>query len=386
MEFKMMRSFLPIGQGAFYCERFEIDKETINIVYDCGSKRPKLVKKQIERLFCKNEKIDVVFISHLHDDHISGLKYLLEYCKVDWLVLPLMHEPDIKITLAYNWLSNANLDEFTRSFIADPQKALNDNSYSTKICWVREAEDNQSEDDISINDPDFNRENSTITVNSGENILNKLGINIPKNLWVYIPFNFREKDRIKDLSMELEKCGVFDINEKNILELWQEGNKDMLQKIKETYEKLPGSLNINSMIVYSGEEKGEYEYEQYFINSYYYMFLNYAYYKFFPKITRSGCLYTGDYDASDDKWQQLTEKYTEYWENIGCIQVPHHGSKDSYNCDISQKRNSFFVISAGETNQYNHPHYSVIMNLLFNHCYPFIVTENFRSMIRFMIK
>ena len=35
----MIRSFLPVGQGAFYCEQFmwNFETERINIVYDCGS-------------------------------------------------------------------------------------------------------------------------------------------------------------------------------------------------------------------------------------------------------------------------------------------------------------------------------------------------------------
>lgn len=44
---KMVRSFIPVGQGAFYCEQF-LDKQTkeiINIVYDCGSQSKTLIKK-----------------------------------------------------------------------------------------------------------------------------------------------------------------------------------------------------------------------------------------------------------------------------------------------------------------------------------------------------
>lgn len=33
----MLRSFLPVGQGAFYLERFETNDGRINVVYDCGS-------------------------------------------------------------------------------------------------------------------------------------------------------------------------------------------------------------------------------------------------------------------------------------------------------------------------------------------------------------
>ena len=39
MNIKIVRTFHPVGQGAFYSERFQIWKpevETHNIVYDCG--------------------------------------------------------------------------------------------------------------------------------------------------------------------------------------------------------------------------------------------------------------------------------------------------------------------------------------------------------------
>ena len=44
----MLRSFLPVGQGAFYLERFEINGEKTNVVYDCGSLTDvKIVEKEI---------------------------------------------------------------------------------------------------------------------------------------------------------------------------------------------------------------------------------------------------------------------------------------------------------------------------------------------------
>ena len=33
----MKRMFLPVGQGAFYCEKFLSKGGKINIVYDCGT-------------------------------------------------------------------------------------------------------------------------------------------------------------------------------------------------------------------------------------------------------------------------------------------------------------------------------------------------------------
>lgn len=33
----MIRSIMSVGQGAFYCEKFILENENINIVYDCGT-------------------------------------------------------------------------------------------------------------------------------------------------------------------------------------------------------------------------------------------------------------------------------------------------------------------------------------------------------------
>ena len=33
----MLRSFLPVGQGAFYLEQFNSNVDRVNVVYDCGS-------------------------------------------------------------------------------------------------------------------------------------------------------------------------------------------------------------------------------------------------------------------------------------------------------------------------------------------------------------
>ena len=51
MCWRMVRSFLPIGQGAFYCECLHFLGKTHNIVYDCGSKTNiQILKEQIKTI------------------------------------------------------------------------------------------------------------------------------------------------------------------------------------------------------------------------------------------------------------------------------------------------------------------------------------------------
>lgn len=72
----LFRTIHPIGQGGFYTERFKeiasLKKKSFNVVYDCGSDTGKAgngisryVQREIDSVFFKNEKIDIVFISHL---------------------------------------------------------------------------------------------------------------------------------------------------------------------------------------------------------------------------------------------------------------------------------------------------------------------------------
>ena len=65
---KVIRHIHPIGQGAFYTERFVDDNNATlaNVVYDCGANKTlsNSSKKMIEFTFCEDDEIDVLFISH----------------------------------------------------------------------------------------------------------------------------------------------------------------------------------------------------------------------------------------------------------------------------------------------------------------------------------
>ncbi|MCH7613794.1 MAG: MBL fold metallo-hydrolase, partial [Candidatus Marinimicrobia bacterium] len=109
----MIRTFQPIGQGAFYTEQFN----GFTIVYDCGSKNESLIKKEIKSVFEKGEDIEAVFISHLHSDHINGLEFLLEFCNVKKILMPLLTENEKIQLLIQNEIIQKGISSFLENLI-----------------------------------------------------------------------------------------------------------------------------------------------------------------------------------------------------------------------------------------------------------------------------
>ena len=100
---RVTRTFHPVGQGAFYSERFFMEDQqgTVhNIVYDCGVKWGYVgkVKHVVTQAFTQTDTIDYLFISHLDYDHVSLVKTFINNVRaVRNIVLPLVTEEQAMI-------------------------------------------------------------------------------------------------------------------------------------------------------------------------------------------------------------------------------------------------------------------------------------------------
>ena len=256
---ELSRMFHPVGQGAFYTERFRCqdnDNEYINIVYDCGSitgKKHVLTQKQIGQTFKEKENIDAVFISHLHEDHINGIPDLIERCNVKKIFFPIISD-DAKMLLKIRMIIDG-ASKFTRQFIDEPIKAIKELEGGDKIELIAVLEDE-----------DPNRTNSGEevfgpgkegvchrTCYSGRDV--SAGINPELDFWTYIPYNFEQISRLQELKIHLKNVGF---TEAKLIEIGKNPEKYQqieIPKLRGAYEKLPGgsnSLNSNSMTLYSG--------------------------------------------------------------------------------------------------------------------------------------
>ncbi|WP_369582293.1 hypothetical protein [Kingella oralis] len=385
---KLVRTFHPVGQGAFYSERFYLNDNNIaNIVYDCGSdtckKTHPKIKSEIEKL--KDSNIDILFISHFDEDHINLIHELKSCVKeINKVVMPLLDNKEIDfLTTVYEFILSANEYKFFKKLIKNPEEIFID-SIIIKVKPVPEEENNTLSEEL----PE--EINSSKEINSGHPIILKKHSTIhlsTKIKYGYIPYHFYSKEKIdKRRNAFLKYLGATEADLKNI-----ELNDEEIKKIKDAYNELEGSMNNNSLIIYAGilhphnlidaelscYINSNYKYNNrysllrcYFCNTWHNN--NYIY----KKTHWSGILYTGDLGLSATN----VEKYLgDFVKGIGVIQVPHHGGKSGFSIPeikALSKRDIICPISHGQQNKYQHPCSTVIFNLIQSNFYPISVTED----------
>ena len=366
----MIRTFQPVGQGAFYTEQFSKDDgEAFNMVYDCGSDSldQQSLSGVIKNSFPQGSIIDAVFISHFDSDHVNGLPELMRNFKVRKIFLPLITGA---AEIAY-WRFKSNVDSLDekRKTIPIADRFLdpaNDNSLE-KI--FRDFSHQDFPEIIRIQQLEGDARPDETT----RNICDSLGL--PD--WLLMPFNFKRFERESDFRGILSEAisdvaagttaddfiadptEVFRrIGFKKSKELLRSINKITRQRLRvKQFRARFGSINGNSMALYSGEQEKDGK-----------SCFSLVCHCDDSRKYKAGCLYLGDYEAQDGKaWTKLVSFYKamKCWHGIGCVQLPHHGSRHDFNPEIV-KMDACSAVSFGLGNMHHHPGKDVILSLLRN--------------------
>ncbi|TBY07343.1 hypothetical protein [Rhizobium laguerreae] len=135
MEIRNERKQHAVGQGFFHSAALLHGAAVkLRYVYDCGAmkKYSAALKRSIATYLTDvggNRRLEFLFISHSHADHVSGLPVLLDAKKgmsVDTIVLPLFDVVDRLIEFAKSANDDPGVrgDQFYREFVVDPVAAL----------------------------------------------------------------------------------------------------------------------------------------------------------------------------------------------------------------------------------------------------------------------
>lgn len=343
------RSFHPVGQGAFFTEQFFIEnseKLLYNVVYDCGSKSTAIQKHMeccIKGTLHDRKEIDVMFLSHFDNDHVKYVKSLKNkgYLRSTKIFIPMMAEKE--------WLGIGSYIKNYQFFLSLDESATG----GRKVIQVMPDKGNEKNDDEHLKTPRTIEDIEDDKILSGTPLYTEIastGI-----IWYYTPFNVRFKALIEDFKEKLGK-NYEKLRDKDYVL----ANMDKLKDIYQTLGSNPPkgtAINLNSLMVMSYPEKSD-RCKDYgnrtACNTYYYEWFrwnrNYTrHWLIRMNIYAGSCLYTGDTSANmDSVWKRIEQmiKLCLGEKNLSLIQIPHHGSKNSYDKRIVESKK----IYAGFTN------------------------------------
>lgn len=399
------RCFHPIGQGGFFSEhhKFSSGKEFI-IVYDCGVANNRGSADDVVRTdLLDGVEIDILFISHFDYDHVCKLKTLSAHVrKIKNVFMPLLRKDEkYRLTNLFR-ASGFNV----LNLINSPNKFFGS---TTKIFNVAPSGPREGEGDGPLDEEAVSLDSLSPT----ENIPSGLKISLPIGAapldhdWVFIPYNYESTNNLALLEAELIMAGIsthlIKTDPKYTL------NKAIVDRkqIKGIYGRLPGGINLNSMIVYSGPEKctsrlklrsnmqGSIEIHRLpYLNSHAglvtQMFPVWSEYlpdkndirelgfffdhEFEYLFKLPGCIYTGDVDFNQ---VDIPHVFKEVWDQVGTLQIPHHGAAPCFDEAILKGRRLICPVAVGTKfiQKYGHPAKSVIDSIILNGCVPVFVTE-----------
>lgn len=381
------RTFWSVGHGAFYTEEHmcHSSEKTFCAVYDCGGKSKIIVERQIDEFLAPNssKKINYLFISHFHRDHINGVRYLLGNANVEHIVIPQLENARLIEAYIYNAIIGDNVND------------IQDNAQ----IFIRQLATHDIPVEQIIEVESFNEEHQYHEPpTQGRNVIIQSGhrIEVPDDnghpYWVYIPVNI-DYDR-KKRQILIDKLNAI-CNANGIPHIVVGGKiqwssidtilRTNMKGVKQTYKNIfKENHNAYSMPVYSGPVEGAVRcYNVDFYCDYMHWYHRHPWYHYMTENLYQhalkqmmSCLYMGDFEAKDpNNLNKLRTALKQYYYRIGMQQVPHHFSKYNHNIDLYDNR----IIAFGNVDDHKdvsfcHSIYNEIQRETCFH--PIVITEN----------
>ncbi len=361
-DMRLDRTFWPVGHGAFYTEHFRNPENNhiFTAVYDCGGKKEEIIHQNIDRM--KNvagKNIDVLFISHLHRDHINGLDYLKSKTTIRRIILPYLNKYAFSEAYIYNALTgikrgHCDTDSPLQQFVLGLGSS---DQVDNNITFVLPVE----EGGYDVNYELLDIEKIGGHIGSGQPI--RISGNIRGNhypYWIYIPVNVKCDDgKSKKLLDKICKTTHFahiqngdDINWHELQNALRSAGKKEIEALRKAYKEIfGGSHNAYSMPVYSGPSyeihphyRGIWRYRDSYVQqwtkqrcpqSIYFKNEDHG----FNFTAILPCLYMGDFEAKDEtKLLELQRILGGYYDIVGMQQIPHHFSLNNHSIELYKNR------------------------------------------------
>lgn len=352
MRMELIRHIYPAGFGAFHSEFFiDGNGDTFHVVYDCGAKHAdgkSNIKDAIRGCWPyyppgPNRHVDLLFVSHFHEDHINCIKEL----KIDTRTT---------VFLPYIFDNNQYLFEhFYQFHYTELLQFLTERE--CKIVLVApynndnlNLEGNRYVDgELPLIDRDLkgNAPNSQYPVFLPFNYFYKRTFD-----WVFMPLHLQDKSLYQGFVADVLAAGITPAQ----LAHYNGSNSKLKRMLKGLYnayikkdKHAKGSLNASTMLLASRPITMT----KFGMHCFYAPFARWR--KKYPchwdeifqphGTIYPGCLYTGDMPLSTPYYLQTlkTVKKKLIPDGAGLVQLPHHGSIEGYSSTLLGTRNLRYV-------------------------------------------
>lgn len=363
--------FRAVGQGAFYSGVFKHrNGNQFSFVYDCGTHSTRsYIEYEIDSFVHEtaHKKIDILLISHFHDDHINKISELLDQAGgAKIAILPYLTPNELLLAYIDANLSGAASDAL--AFIRDSTTFLLKRNVE-KIIYIHpdDEPDSGSSDqpfkrDMDPESPDFefrilnNLKLKPDIENSNSSVLHcfDTGSILLTGLW---EFKFFSKPRTKViLEAFLHDIATFlsiqNFNFNDLVNYIDANPSSFDHDFNLIYSRNFGAkqlINDTSLIVYHGA----------LIKT-----INRRIFRRGFLSNSTGTLLTGDIKFDENCLNDLRRKWIDpkYINNVDVFQIPHHGA-DQYIAPlvVSTFQNVYWwVINFGLGNKHKHPRQNII--------------------------
>jgi len=382
----------PVGQGFFHTAAITVGDASFNYVYDCGSENRKALMRAVDKYLAflrriPGGQIDILFVSHLDKDHVSGVDCLATNAALDTVVLPYLSVAE-RILLLTAATGTGSVDGNYLHMIGDPVGWFSARGVRT-IIFFQEGGENQHSDlpgggpfptdepakagairvDKDVLAP-FRQPSqpgqADVFVAPGDIALPVTVYGQEMN-WAFLPFVHPERERQEFFLEEFKKLvhEAFPIEDGKVPQnmygflVSMMKRPEIVEKLAEAYLDIRADRNLTSLALYSGplqQVKQRYR----FVNS-----------RGYPNGTwgshfdysdgEIGWLGTGDANLLRQRRRQLyLQRYGAVMNRVVTIALPHHGSRHNFHSDILPPHARFYTVGVGNNNSYKHPHNEVV--------------------------
>lgn len=361
--------FRPVGQGAFYTGVFRQQNGKIfSFVYDCGTESSRqYIDREIASLSRSlgENKLDLLFISHFHTDHINKIRDLLnQVAGIKKVIIPYLSPDEIILAITDGLRNEAGLDPDTVQLIENSVEFFGDKV--EEIIFVHPSDNEESFSESLPNDPtpsdviddfDFSLilkekqdlQPSNVKVkhcySGSSGVLN--------GIWKFQMYNKpREPQLIQAFLKSLELLIGSESTYHTIATFQKQHPIDFSDLLQDVYINHFGSsqhINNTSLVVYHhlwGDRVLSPSYHRRWLHS-----------------RINGTLLTGDIVLNTNTLSDINSSWnnTDWKYNDLIFQIPHHGSRNNTLFNLIEfPCTNWWIINFGLGNRHKHPHQQTI--------------------------